>query len=67
MKQNPYYDPDKIYRMKNRDLKRAPKIGGFHYCLNCDRAWVEQGMKCPVCGFVEGKPRNKPKRKQQLF
>ena len=42
--------PIKIRRSytTNRDISKRPKKRGF-FCDYCDRAWVTDSRKCPVC------------------
>ena len=42
----------------NREKKLQPKQGKF-WCWGCDRCLVVEWSKCPVCGFRNGKRRNK--------
>ena len=42
-----------VYEVKhNRRKKTIPKLGRG-WCMGCDRAYINDGEKCPVCGFKE--------------
>lgn len=45
-------------RKFNRIQKRSPKLGKF-WCPSCDRAMVQPGRKCRVCGKLASRKRNK--------
>jgi rubrerythrin len=49
---------DEDYLPNNRNKVRSPKKGKF-YCRSCDMALVWEGQKCPVCGNIAKRSRNK--------
>ena len=44
--------------MSNRDKKLEPNKGRG-WCRSCDMALVSDGQKCPCCGHVNNRRRNK--------
>ena len=54
---SPIVDSDE-YKPTNREKVRAPKPGCF-YCPSCDKAIVEEGRKCSVCGRLVNRRRDK--------
>ena len=40
----------------NRRKTQQPRLSGG-YCCGCDRNWVMDGVKCGICGSVNGKRR----------
>jgi Zn finger protein HypA/HybF involved in hydrogenase expression len=44
--------------MTNREERRKPKRGKF-WCIKCDAQLVSEGARCPNCGNVNGRSRNK--------
>jgi len=41
------------YKQSNREKRLAPKKGKF-WCMGCDRAFVTEWKKCPICGKRNG-------------
>lgn len=55
---NDQYDQYDQYKKTNREKTKEPN--SFRaWCLHCDRAKVEQGLKCPSCGNKTGKRKYK--------
>ena len=52
---------DESYRKTNREKRMTPKRHAG-WCMGCDRAFVADGAKCPVCGCVNGRKRLKKER-----
>ena len=40
----------------NRNKFKNPK-NGAGYCYGCDSGWIISGVKCTICGRVDGKKR----------
>ena len=41
------------YKQSHREKRLAPKKGKF-WCMGCDRAFVTEWKKCPICGKRNG-------------
>lgn len=54
-----------LSRMKtihiNRNKFKNPKKGSA-YCYGCDSGWIITGVKCEVCGHVDGKKKRYKKQ-----
>lgn len=46
--------------LSNREKSKKPRGRSF-WCGSCDCSKVWAGQKCPVCGRINGKKRDKPK------
>ena len=45
-------------RKENKIKKKKAKKSKF-WCMSCDRCLVGEGSKCPECGNIAGKKRDK--------
>jgi len=53
------YDCDDESWKNNRERVRAPRLG-LAWCGGCDREMAPtDGKKCPNCGYINGRYRNK--------
>jgi len=51
------FEPDD-YKPSNREKSRKPRKNKF-WCFGCDAQLVGNFRKCPVCGYRNGKKRDK--------